>query len=72
MAESYSTYAMLDSLLFELSTISHVMNIGQETAQHLSRDLMFVVSDKMTQIKYLFVGKVQASSGALTLDYCYL
>ena len=63
---------MLDSVLFELSNISHVMNIGQETAQHLSRGLKFVVSDKMTQIKYFFGRKVKASSCTLTLDYCYL
>ena len=37
-------------VLFELSNIGHVTNIGQETAQHLTCDLAFVVSDKMTQI----------------------
>ena len=63
---------MLDSVLFELSNISHVMNIGRESAQHLSRDLMFAVSDKMTQIKYFFGRKVQVSTCTLTLDYCYL
>ena len=52
-----TTNAMLDSFPFELSNISQVMNIGQETAQHLSRDVMFVVGDKMTQIKYFFVEK---------------
>ena len=59
---------MLDSDLFELSNISHVVDIGQETAQHLFLDLMFVVSDKMTQIKYLIYRKVQASFCALNLD----
>ena len=39
---------------WKVCNISHVMIIGQETVQHLSRDLMFVVSDKMTQTKYLF------------------
>ena len=48
---------MLDSVNFELSNTSHVMNIGQETSQHLSRDVMFVVSDKMAQMKYFFVEK---------------
>ena len=62
------TYAMLDSVLLELSNISHMMNIGQETAQHLSSDLMSVVSGKMTQIKYFFCWKVQASSCTLHLD----
>ena len=61
-AESYQTYATLDSVLFELSNISHRMNIGQGTAQHLSHDLMFAVCDEMTQIKYFFCGKVQMSS----------
>ena len=50
---------MLHNVLFELSNINHVMNSGQESAQyeHLSRDLIFVVSNKMTQIKYFFVEK---------------
>ena len=48
------TCVMLDSVLLELSNISHMMNIGQETAQHLPSDLMSVVSGKMTQIKYFF------------------
>ena len=48
---------MSDSVLSELFNISHVMNIGQETMQHLSRDLMLVVIHKMTQIKYFFVQK---------------
>ena len=63
---------MLDSVLFELSSISHVINIAQETAQDLSRDLMLVVRDKMTQIKYSFRRKVQVFSFTLTLDYRYL
>ena len=49
LAERYATYGMLDSVLFELANVSHVTNIGQATAQHLSRDLIFVASDRMTQ-----------------------
>ena len=48
---AHRLYTMLDSVLFELFNISHEINIGQETVKHLSRDLMFVVSDKMTHIK---------------------
>ena len=59
---------MLDSALFELSNISHVMNTGQETAKHLSCDLMFVVSDKTTKIKYFFCRKVEASYCTVSLD----
>ena len=58
----------LKSVLFELSNISHVINIRQETAQHLLCHLMFVVNDKMTQIQYLFYRKVQASFFTLNLD----
>ena len=46
---------MLDTVLFELSNISHVMNIGQETAQNNARYLLFVVSDKMTEIECFFL-----------------
>ena len=46
---------MLDGVLFELSNISHLMNTEKETVQHLSHDLMFVVSEKMIQIEYIFV-----------------
>ena len=59
---------MLESVLLKLSDINHVMNIEQKTAQHLSRDVMFVASDKMTQIKHFFCGKVEASFCILTLD----
>ena len=46
---------MLDSALLELSSISHMMDIEQETAQHLSRDSMFVVSGKMTNQIFLLL-----------------
>ena len=72
LAESYATYAILDSVLLEVSIISHMVNIGQETAQHLSRDLLFIVSDKMTPIKYFFCRIVQGSFCTLTLHWCYL
>ena len=48
---------MLDSVLFELSNINQVINIGQETTQHLLRDLMFVVSIKIIQTEYYFAEK---------------
>ena len=54
---------MLDRVHFELSNISHMRSIGEETAQHLSRGLVFVVSDKMTQIKNVaFVEKYKRLS----------
>ena len=43
LAERDATCAMLNSVLFRLSNIRHMMNIGQETEQHFSPDLMFVV-----------------------------
>ena len=49
LAERDATFAMLDSVLFILSNVSDMMSIGQETEQHLSPDLMFAVSNKMTQ-----------------------
>ena len=48
LAEGYATYAMLNSALFDLANISHVINTGQETAQHLSHGLMLVTCDRMT------------------------
>ena len=57
MAERCATYAMLDSALFDLPHISHMINIGQ-VAQHLSRDLMFISSDGMAQAKDFFFRKV--------------
>ena len=51
-----------------LTDFSHVMNTGQETTQHLSCNLIFVVGDKVTQIKDFFCRKLQTSSCALNLD----
>ena len=45
---------MLGSILFELSDISLVTNIGQATAQHLSCDLTFVARGRIRQTKYFF------------------
>ena len=68
MAERCATYALLDGVLFELSNISHVNNIGQATAQHLSCDSMFVASDRMRRTKYLLRGKVSASFSTPNLE----
>ena len=40
------------------------INIRQKTAQHVSRDLMYVAtgSDRMTQVNYFFPGEVPESS----------
>ena len=63
----------MDSVLFDLSNISQMIDdIGQETAQHLSHDVMFVVSDRMTQTKNFFCGRASVLCCALNLEQMLL
>ena len=59
-SDRYRKYTMLDSALFDLSNISHVINIGQ--------DLIFVASDKIKQTNDFFPGKAQQSCCVLNLE----
>ena len=68
LTEGCATCAILHSVSFVLSNISYAMNIGPVTAQHLSRDLLFVASERMIQTKHLFREKVSTPSCTLNSE----
>ena len=62
---------MLDSVLIELSSMSHTINVGQAIAsQYLSHNVMLAAINRVTQ-KALVCGKIHATFCTKISNICY-